>query len=274
MQSKHADAPTSRAAAEGEFYNRYAEQLNAERLDPARVFAPTCLENVYLLEQFGDLAGKRVLDIGCGQGDTSVFFALRGAEVFAVDVSERMVGLTRELAEKHGVAERMRAEVCRVEDMKYPTDYFDMVFADGVLHHLDMPAAVPNIVRVMKPGGRGFFIEPQKGSIFIEIYRHFARDLRTADERPLEARDLEFLRSQFCRLEHREYHLVSLALFAARFVQLKLQAKAFPYWMDEVRQGKFYPRALGWLQKLDEQLLRTVPALRKWCWMTVICAEK
>src|SRR6266481_4106050 len=86
--------PTKRAQAESRFYDRYAARLSPELLAPQEVFAPTCLENLHVLEQFGDLQGKRVLDIGCGQGDTSVFFALGGAEVHALDVSEKMVSVT------------------------------------------------------------------------------------------------------------------------------------------------------------------------------------
>jgi ubiquinone/menaquinone biosynthesis C-methylase UbiE len=265
---------TQRARAESQFYDRYAEQLSAEQLAPQNVFAPTCLENLYVLEQFGNLQGKRVLDIGCGQGDTSAFFALAGAEVHALDVSEKMVTVTTELARYHGVGDRVHAQACRVEDMKYPDDYFDLVFADGVLHHLDMPQAMPSIVRVMKPGARGVFLEPQKGSIFSEIYRLFATDLRTTDERPLEQRDFEFLTSQFGCLNHREYHLVSLVLFTMRFVTLKLSGKAFPYWMDEVRQGKYHPRLLRRLQNIDEWVFRHFPGLRRYTWLTVIITEK
>ena len=158
--------------------------------------------------------------------------------------------------------------------MRFPDDYFDLIFADGVLHHLDLTQAVPNLVRVLKPGGRGVFIEPQKGSIFNEIYRFFAKDLRTAGERPLEQRDFDFLSSQFGQLDHREYHLVSLMLFAMRFVMLKLTSKTFPYWMDEVRQGKYHPRLLLRLQAVDEWAFRHFPVLRKYTWMSVITAEK
>jgi SAM-dependent methyltransferase len=266
--------PTKRAHAESQFYDRYAEQLSREQLAPQNVFAPTCLENLYVLEQFGNLQGKRVLDIGCGQGDTSVFFALGGAEVHALDVSEKMVAVTTELARRHGVDARVQAQAGRVEDMKYADDYFDLVFADGVLHHLDMPQAVPNIVRVMKPGGRGVFLEPQKGSIFSEVYRFFASDLRTEDEHPLEQRDFDFLANQFDRLSHREYHLVSLVLFAMRFASLKFSGQAFPYWMDEVRQGKYHPKLLRHLQNLDEWVFRHFPPLRKYTWLTVIVTEK
>ena len=274
MSLETGSEPTKRAHAESQFYDRYAEQLSPEQLAPQNVFAPTCLENLYVLEQFGDLKGKRVLDIGCGQGDTSVFFARGGAEVHALDVSEKMVSMTAELARLHGVDGRVHAQACRVEDMKYADDYFDLVFADGVLHHLDMPQAVPSIVRVMKPGGRGVFLEPQKGSIFSEVYRFFATDLRTTDERPLEQRDFDFLAGQFGRINHREYHLVSLALFTMRFVTLKLSGKAFPYWMDEVRQGKYHPQLLRRLQNVDEWVFRRFPSLRQYAWLTVIVGEK
>jgi SAM-dependent methyltransferase len=274
MHPETGGKPTKRAQAESQFYDQYAEQLSPEQLSPEKVFAPTCLENLYVLEQFGNLRGKRVLDIGCGQGDTSAFFALCEAEVHALDVSERMVSVTTELAKYHGVGDRVHAQACRVEDMKYPDDYFDLIFADGVLHHLDMPQAVPNIARVMKRGGRGIFLEPQKGSVFSEIYRFFATDLRTVDERPLEQRDFDFLTSQFGQLNHREYHLVSLVLFAMRFVTLKLSGKAFPYWMDEVRQGKYHPKLLRRLQNVDEWVFRHFPSLRKYTWLTVITTEK
>lgn len=274
VETQEPITPRTRAASERQFYNHYAKQLSATQLQPQGVFTTVCLENVQLLENLGDVRGKRLLDIGCGQGDTSVAFALRGAEVWAVDVSEQMVELTRKLAACHGVRDRVKAEVCRVEDMTYASDFFDIIFADGVLHHLDMTKAVPNLLRVMKPGGRGLFLEPQKGSIFIDIYRLFAKDLRTPDERPLEQKDFEFLQSQFGRLEHREYHLVSLLLFGVRFGCLKLTGKTFPYWMDEVRQGKYHPRLLRVLQQADEFLLGRFPVLRKRCWMTVISVQK
>jgi SAM-dependent methyltransferase len=46
----------------------------------------------------GDVAGKRVLDLGCGTGQASVVLARKGATVIAVDASERMLGRARQLA--------------------------------------------------------------------------------------------------------------------------------------------------------------------------------
>ena len=73
---------------------------------------------------------------------------------------------------------------------------------------------------------------------------------------------------------HKEYHLVSLLLFGLRYLQLKLTGKTYPYWMDELRQGKVCPRMLRWLQQMDLWLLARFSNLRRYCWLTVITAEK
>ena len=63
-------------------------------------------------------------------------------------------------------------------------------------------------------------------------------------------------------------------LFGLRFVQLKLQDRAFPYLMEDVRAGKWHPRLLRGLQAIDQLLLNHLRFLRKYCWMTVIVAYK
>ena len=65
--------------------------------------APTAMENRFILSCMGDLKGKRLLDIGAGLGESSVYFALRGAQVTMTDISPGMVQTGRELARKYGV---------------------------------------------------------------------------------------------------------------------------------------------------------------------------
>ena len=58
-----------------------------------------------LLETAGDVAGKKVLDAGCGEGHVARLFARHGAEVVAVDISPRLLEHARELEAKnpHGI---------------------------------------------------------------------------------------------------------------------------------------------------------------------------
>jgi len=265
---------SERVQSERDFFNEYARQLRVEDVDPLAVFRPSCLENVYLLEQFGDLTGKAVLDVGCGKGDTSVYFALKGAQVHAIDVSDTSVEFTQKLAAHHGVAERVRAKVLRIEDLRCPDESYDLIFADGVLHHVEIAQAVPNLVRILKRGGRGYFIEPQKGSVLIRLYRVIAGKLRSANERPLDEQDLNYLAQNLPGFEHREFHFFSLVLFGVRFFLLKLKNTIDPLWMDAVREGQWCPHLLLYLQKCDQVLLTKFSKLRKYCWMTIIQMHK
>jgi 2-polyprenyl-3-methyl-5-hydroxy-6-metoxy-1,4-benzoquinol methylase len=58
----------------------------------------------FRLRLLGDLQGKRVLDIGCGEGGNSALFAKLGAHVVGVDISPRAIELAKERARVNGVA--------------------------------------------------------------------------------------------------------------------------------------------------------------------------
>lgn len=105
-----------------------------------------------ILALAGDVAGLRVLEIGCAAGYLTAELAARGADVFATDVSEGMITLARE---RHGD----RAEF-RVADVSEPLDFvaddsIDLVVASLVLHYLpDWGPTLAEFHRVLRPGGR------------------------------------------------------------------------------------------------------------------------
>lgn len=101
---------------------------------------------------FQGLKGKRVLEIGCGMGTHAELLAAAGAELTAIDITERAVARTRkrfQLAGLTGQIEQMDAA-----DMRFANDYFDHVWSWGVIHHSEDPQAIVRQVhRVLKPGG-------------------------------------------------------------------------------------------------------------------------
>ncbi len=113
-------------------------------------------------------APARLLDLGCGSGWTSVFYARRGYLVTGQDIAPDMIVL----------AERNRAEaaldnldfrVCDYEALDFSAEFDAAVFYDA-LHHAEDPAqAIASAYRALKPGGVLVTIEPGVGHAAAEL---------------------------------------------------------------------------------------------------------
>lgn len=262
-----------RVENESSFHDDWALQIDVADLNVEENFtAITAPENRYALEVMGDIEGCRILDIGCGAGETSVFFAKQGAQVTALDISEQMIAVTRRLAEKHRV--QVDASTMMVEDMDLPDKSFDYVFGNGVLHHLNCKYAYREIHRVLKPGGRAIFIEPLCHNPLIAIYRLIASTVRTRNEHPFKFKDFKTLEELFVKVSHREFWLTTQWLFMRFFLIEHVSPRKERYWKkiiaDAERLGSRYKR----LEKVDRVLLKSVPWLRRFCWNTVMVLEK
>lgn len=105
---------------------------------------------------FADFArwkGKNVLEIGCGIGTDTVNFLRAGAHVFAVDLSEESVKLTRRRLEVFGLVADTLA-VANAEEFDFPKDAFDLIYSFGVIHHSPNPRAIiENLKGCLREGG-------------------------------------------------------------------------------------------------------------------------
>ncbi|WP_137288668.1 class I SAM-dependent methyltransferase [Natronorubrum halophilum] len=98
-----------------------------------------------------EVAGKRVLDAGCGDGTYSRWLADRGADVVGIDVSRAMIDVARAAHGDH--AEFRRAEMTDALD-DVGDRRFDLVLCQHVLSHLpDLEVPYAEFVRVLEPGG-------------------------------------------------------------------------------------------------------------------------
>ena len=100
-----------------------------------------------------DLAGKRVLDIGCGVGGLDqVLVELGAAHVTAVDVAAPLIGLAR----RRVADSRITFEVTEPEQpLPFADASFDVAFTkDAWLHVIDKRALLHEVRRVLKPGGQ------------------------------------------------------------------------------------------------------------------------
>ena len=104
-----------------------------------------------------DLAGKRVLDIGCGIGGLDqMLVELGAAHVTAVDVAAPLIALGRKRIAAAGLSDRIDLQAVEPErPLPFADGTFDLVFTkDAWLHVQDKPALLSDVRRVLKPGGQ------------------------------------------------------------------------------------------------------------------------
>ena len=102
----------------------------------------------------GDVAGSRILELGCGSGPYSVWLADRGAQVIGLDLSPTMISLAQERASKRNLQAEFRVADIR-DALPFNDAQFDLVFSATTLHYVEnLDATLNEAARVMKPGGR------------------------------------------------------------------------------------------------------------------------
>lgn len=102
----------------------------------------------------GDVAGARLLDLGCGSGTYSVPFARRGAQVTGLDLSQTMISLAEQRALGHGVQADFRVADIR-EPLPFGASQFDVIFTGTALHYVeDIDSLMKEVARVMKKQAR------------------------------------------------------------------------------------------------------------------------
>lgn len=128
-----------------EFFDRYAQMARSrEGLSGAGEW-----------HQFQDLipslAGKRVLDLGCGYGWHCRYAAEQGAgQVTGIDVSEKMI----ERALSQNADGRIAYRVCGLEEFEYPEGAYDCVISNLVLHYVeDLEVIYRGVFKTLAPGG-------------------------------------------------------------------------------------------------------------------------
>ncbi len=101
---------------------------------------------------FEELKGKRVLEIGCGQGSHAELIARAGAQYTGIDITETAVRRTRKRFELNGLAGQIMQ--MDAEKMAFPDASFDFVWSWGVIHHShNTKAIVEQICRILLPQG-------------------------------------------------------------------------------------------------------------------------
>ena len=117
----------------------------------------------HALKEIVDGTPQRILDVACGTGDSTISIARAAAEgttVTGADISEGMMALVMEKAEKAGVGDRIDLQVADGENLPYGEGTFDRVTcAFGIRNFEHKEKALQEFLRVLRPGGRAVILE-------------------------------------------------------------------------------------------------------------------
>jgi ubiquinone/menaquinone biosynthesis C-methylase UbiE len=110
-------------------------------------------EEASRIHEFAGFRDKKVLEVGCGNGYVLSRYAQQGADVVGVDISDTAVDLCRKRFAHMNLAGAF--QTADAEHLPFADNSLDCVCSMGVLHHVpNTAAAVAEIHRVLKPGGR------------------------------------------------------------------------------------------------------------------------
>jgi ubiquinone/menaquinone biosynthesis C-methylase UbiE len=126
----------------------FSNLIDGEGTPHHRKILNPCVERL-----LGDVKDKKLLDAGCGEGYLARYYAKKGADVTAIDLSQRLIETSEQLTESEGITIDYRVDnVCHIESV--PNAEFDSILSNLVL--LNIPCiddAFREFHRVLKVGG-------------------------------------------------------------------------------------------------------------------------
>lgn len=263
---------TGLSAAQAQRIQREAEENDA--IYASRGASPPDISSIHyghermldwaLTELGPDLAERRILDVGIGDGCSSVLLAQRGATVTGIEISRVAIERAQELARRYQVG--VDFQLMAGENLEFPDETFDRILCMSVLHHLDLQRASREFARVLRPGGKAVLIDPLASNPPGWVYRKFIQSgwrSATSNETPLRLRDLSALRQCFDSVRWRGMFLLTLLPIAAD--------RILPEGATFARRGT---KALFEVLFPADEALARLPMLGRFAWKICVVAVK
>ncbi len=259
---------------EASFHDNWADNTDLSSVFVDQAFETrSSPENRQIVSWMGIIRGKKILEIGCGLGEASVYFAKKGAIVTATDISPKMVEKVQELAKLHHVT--VEGKVVSANNLdNIPDNCFDFTYAGNLLHHVDVARCVTQLKPKLRDGGVAFFWDPIAYNPAINIYRRLATKVRTEDEHPLKVEDIKAIKAVFTKVELEYFWLTSLGVFFWYYLIKRIDPNKERYWKIILQDSDKISTYLKITQRLDSFLFKVFPPFRYLAWNVVIKAHK
>ena len=255
------------------FHNSWAKTIEVNKISVNDYFeACTAPENRLILQKLGNIKNKKILEIGCGAGEASVYFAKLGAKVMATDLSDEMLLVAKELAGNNGVS--IKTKKCSATQIDLPSESFDIIYAANLLHHVDIEKTLHESQRIIKKGGLFVSWDPLAHNPIINVYRQKASSVRTPNEHPLRISEIEIFRKYFSSIQHETTWLFTQLIFIKLFFIDRIDPNVERYWKKIIYDHKNLEKLYCRLEKIDKFVLSSFPFLKKYCWNIIIFAQK
>lgn len=164
------------------WYNRfYGEQSGRNLRIPGEIierYRTLSHANLFFLEKWhqliGDVRGKRLLYIACGLETSGILLALKGGEVWVLDIAFEAIRQQRKMAIANDIAGRVRFVVASCDQLPFRSQSFDLATGIGFWHHLqdDLDTPCSEVARVLKEESAfAVFEEPITRNDFLKRLR-------------------------------------------------------------------------------------------------------
>jgi 2-polyprenyl-3-methyl-5-hydroxy-6-metoxy-1,4-benzoquinol methylase len=260
---------------ESEFHDQWASQAINEQLYIDEAFeSESAPENRQILRWMGNLKGKKILELGCGLGESSIYFASKGAIVTATDISAGML----KVVQKNAIERNLKIETIQVSANhlnNISDDTYDFIYAANLLHHVDISKCVTELKKKLKVNGSAYFWDPVDYNPAINVYRRIATKVRTEDEHPLKTKDLKEIERVFGQpIETQFFWLTGLYVFFKYYFIDRVDPNKERYWKKILADSSQLSSLLRVLHKIDYWLFKIVPGLKFFAWNVAIKATK
>lgn len=255
---------------EAEFHDKWAEIEDPEKIEVKLINeASTSPEMRFITKQIGNFNGKKILDVGCGLGEVSIYFALKGANVTALDISSGMLKKTSQLAKLNGV--KIKTHLATAEDFNFSdNEKFDVIYMGNCLHHANIDRSMKNVVSHLNKDGIFLSWDPIAYNPIINIYRLIATKVRTPDEHPLKLSDIKLIKNYFKFSETNYFWFTTLIIFVLMFIVQFKNPNKERFWKTVIYESKKWEWLYKPLERLDKIILKLFPPLKLLCWNVVI----